>query len=250
MNSHITIPKCVLKNFTNPRGKIYSYDLCKKSYGEVTPSDFNTGANYYSIQMEIFLGGNIEKEVGYLIKDLKANFSNEKIILRGKHEKTIRNYICALYSRNTKFHADIKNSLLPQEQELEQMKNDFLAYKGFELVQIKFSQYYVSCMFIIDNSEFILTSDGQFCIEFEKDKCKQEYIIAPITTKIALCLSREEVDHEIIPVDKEVAKELARFSIQSQIEHEYGCILSSDKLYLENMIKFYFESKSNEKQRN
>lgn len=250
MNSHITIPKCVLKNFTNPRGKIYSYDLCKKIYREVTPSNFNTGVNYYSLQIENYWGKNIEKEVGHLIKDLKANFSNEKIILRGKHEKTILNYICVLLSRNTKFHADIKNCLFPQEQELEQMKNDFLAYKGFEFVQTRFSQYYVSCMFIIDNSEFILTSDGQFCIEFENGNYKQEIIIAPITTKIALCLSREKVDHEIIPVDKEVAKEIARFSIQSQIKHEYGCILSSDKLYLENMIKFYYESISNEKQRN
>lgn len=68
MKSHIQMPKCILKNFTNENNHFFCYDVISKQVSKGHPKSLNTSPDFYSLEMEDFLSNYIEKPFSEIIK--------------------------------------------------------------------------------------------------------------------------------------------------------------------------------------
>lgn len=106
MDSHIQMPKCVLKQFEIKtganQGKIYYYNFDNKKICLGCPKTLNTEKDYYGNDAENFLSDEIETPLGQIIKQLKDSLYEEKgFRLNQAFIDTILNYIYALLAKQS-----------------------------------------------------------------------------------------------------------------------------------------------------
>lgn len=106
MDSHIQMPKCVLKQFAIKtganQGKIYYYNFDNKKICLGCPKTLNTEKDYYSNEAEYFLSAEIETPLGQIIKQLKDSlFENKGFRLNRGFINTILNYLYALFAKQS-----------------------------------------------------------------------------------------------------------------------------------------------------
>lgn len=76
-NSHIQIPKLILKNFHNEKNELYYYDFLEQKIKKGHAKTFYTGKGYYSECVETYLDKSVETHLGVLVDFLKkTNFQN------------------------------------------------------------------------------------------------------------------------------------------------------------------------------
>ena len=72
MNSHIRMPKCVLKQFEDEKHFVYFWNLEKGWIQNSHAESINTEKGYYSESVEHFLRDNIETPFGHILKFIKS----------------------------------------------------------------------------------------------------------------------------------------------------------------------------------
>lgn len=92
MNSHIQIPKLILKNFADHNHRLHYYDFEKGVYGRSSPKSFYTEENYYSEEVEKYWDVEIESKLGVLAKLLKELTFEGKFSLPANYENTAIDY--------------------------------------------------------------------------------------------------------------------------------------------------------------
>lgn len=71
MNSHIQMPKCVLKQFANEDNVLFYYNFKDGHIAKSSAKYINTEKNYYSDEMEMFFNRNIETPFSKVIEEIK-----------------------------------------------------------------------------------------------------------------------------------------------------------------------------------
>ncbi len=64
MNSHVLIPKCILKNFQDDNHSLHCFDVVNNIYCLKRADNLYTEFNHYSKEVEKFLSDKIESPIG------------------------------------------------------------------------------------------------------------------------------------------------------------------------------------------
>jgi len=111
MNSHIQMPRCVYKQFSDNNNNLYYIDLkdndsIKKGHAK----SLNTARDYYTSQDEEFFSKNIESNVGQLINIIKKmDINNGTISINSKQVDIAFNYLYLLLVRSPSLHTYKEN---------------------------------------------------------------------------------------------------------------------------------------------
>ena len=110
-NSHIQMPKTVLKEFENKEKRcLYYYSFADQKIHRGHAKTLNTELGYYSDSTEDFLSKKIETKLGMLISQLKLmSFENGEIAPK-EYEEVAFSYIYSLISRSSSFFESMKAS--------------------------------------------------------------------------------------------------------------------------------------------
>ena len=115
IDSHIQMPKCILKRFENPNfNSFYSYDVRGdfiKKNGHA--SSTNTELGYYSTTVEQHLNQSIETPFSKALSALdEIDFDQPTISIETTHLDAIKEFAYSLISRDPIAHKAMNNNLV------------------------------------------------------------------------------------------------------------------------------------------
>lgn len=178
MNSHIQMPKCVLKQFANEDNVLFYYNFKDGHIAKSSAKYINTEKNYYSDEMEMFFNRNIETPFSKVIEEIKKP---NRVFFDETKVRSIYNFVNALIARSRFLENHFKKSsdtyqVLPQGQAL----NDFRVRFSYDLINGKggvINDYKMSIGINESSIPFVLPNYGLY--EFS---CSGEILInMPVT---------------------------------------------------------------------
>lgn len=107
-NSHIQMPRLVLKNFHNKKNEFYYFDFLEQKIKRGHAKTFYAKQGYYSEFVEKYLGKKVESRLGVLVNFLKeTNFQNGNNPPMD-YEEIAYTYLYSLISRTPEFVEEMK----------------------------------------------------------------------------------------------------------------------------------------------
>ena len=172
MQSHIQMPKCVLKRFENQNERFYYYDVKKGIIGNNGHArSINTEFGYYSQNTEGFLRDYIETPFSELLCQIdRIDFDSVPFSKPSDFDVRVKRFIYALISRSPQMMSGIKKSsfffqLLPDRDQ-----HDYAAAKGIELAEQLnvFGDYFVTFAVNKSTMRFILPMCGLYNFKYNE----------------------------------------------------------------------------------
>lgn len=247
MNSHIQVPKCVLKNFSNEKKSLYYYDVKKECIKIGSAKTLNTSEGYYSKKVEDILSAEIESPLGQLIallqKVYKVLRNTNKIYLEitYQHHQIIKNYLYALLFRSPQMAGKVAQDFIFRNFFSKQYIHDFTFVDGYEIARDEafLNHYNITFIFCDDSAEFMLSMSG-YCSFVNGDI---ECIVIPLTKKIAIYMYKSQsVLNAVLRVGQGYVDEVNKITFIQQTKRSQGFIVASNKQYIEK-IKTAIRSK-------
>ena len=99
IDSHIQMPKCILKNFVNEYQSFYYYDVEETKIKMSRPKSLNAQNGYYSGRVEHMLQKIVESPLGNKLKYVKDNDFSEPIDIPRNFNDVVMTYIHSLIAR-------------------------------------------------------------------------------------------------------------------------------------------------------
>ncbi len=103
MDAHIQMPKLILKNFVDIYGAFFYFDFSDGRVKKGHPKTFYTEENYYSENVEKFLGSVVESPLGRLVAYLKETSFEPNECPPQNYVEVARMYLLSLIGRSPKF---------------------------------------------------------------------------------------------------------------------------------------------------
>lgn len=164
INSHIQMPRVLLKRFHNSNQHFFYYDVEKRIIGNGgTAKSTNTALDYYSKPIEDYFRDNIETPFGNMLTYIeKTGIHGDTFSISANAGQIIKNFICALVARGPNFSQQMNSEKDFWQAFPPQFQHDFIAKTGLRIAieQDIFSDYIVT--FMINNTPipFVLSMDG------------------------------------------------------------------------------------------
>lgn len=248
IDSHIQMPKVVLKQFAIQEGKLkgraYNYNLETGFIGLGSPKTINTKKGYYSQEAEQEFSKVIEKPLGDVIKDINDSINKKQPFhFNQKVSETIYNYLYALLARAPKMANDVKSAMLFGELYSEQSIHDVSAIEAFLLMQKDKLLKEYKITFFINHTEipFVLPTCGYY--DFKTDE-EDGVIHIPLTEKVCVRLFQAKYQDKYIqngklliyPVlNKNVVERVNELAFETQSRYANAYLVSSSKVELERI---------------
>lgn len=239
INSHIQMPKVLLKRFHNEQNRFYYFDVRKNVIGNNgTAKSINTELEYYSEQMEEYLRDTIETPFGNVLTYIERNNIDSDIFTIDSEAKNyIKDFMYALIARGLMF-----NQQMDDEEDLlkrmpVQFQHDFVAKTGIKIAQENnlFSEYIITFMINKTKIPFVLSMDGIYSYTLNGHKV----INLPISPYVTASLIHESYSSRVINEDNSVAMfeinrdDMVQFmnerAFSSQLRLEWGYIVCPEK---------------------
>ncbi len=101
INSHIQMPKCILKRFEDANHRFCYYDVEKNIIGTGGHAkSLNTQIGYYSLYMEEFFNNNVERPLSDFLKEIDTiDFDKDAILIPTHQKDVICTFIYSLVAR-------------------------------------------------------------------------------------------------------------------------------------------------------
>ena len=246
INSHIQMPKGVLKKFVNQSNSLYYYDITTKAIKKGTPKSLNTQENYFNADMEEFLNKKIETPFLKVLRYIENHIDNDIFSLPDDFIHSIKEYFNALLARNPKMCDDsIESTSLAKFFLNQQSQHILTVLSALEIIekQNMFGDY--SITFIKNNTQlpFILPIMGMYSYTTNNGEKK---IILPITEKIAILM----IDNNFLTnyVDSTGCRILFeinnqddiifynQYALKFQETLGYGYVVSSDRHIIQSLL--------------
>ena len=246
MNSHITVPKCVLKQFALDKNGFYKYDVQTKIISRGYPRTTFTEEGYYSKTIEGVLCNTIETPLSKLFEYVKG-FNNCSLPLTIPADilEVSTNYFRALIARSPTLCDSVKRDSFFFQFASQQAQHDMtLCYalqeeKMDELID----KFELTFMINETDTPFVLPIRGLYEFRINNVLC----INIPLNPKCALMLKekgkRIHLDIEeknvitILPKGyDDVANKINSFAIQRQKQDGFGCVVCNIKDVLEGLV--------------
>lgn len=191
MNSHVQIPKSILKNFAYKAGKdgwVVDYlDLNDNQIKTEKIGKLDTIENYYSEEFEKYLSDNIEGPFGEISKKIR-NISSKKIdrpILTINEENVVLDFFEFALRRS---------NMLIDKMNKYSFKSPITEKTLEEIILLSRGQYFKECYIsIITNKtkiDFIIPRNCFYW--FKSETTNNYYYILPFTPKVAVILMPNE----------------------------------------------------------
>ena len=254
INSHIQLPKAILKQFKEKTGRVFYLNLDCNEIGLAGVSVLGTERDYYSEEIEKLLSKEIEKPISDLAHKVTDFFESEdrQLVLTLEEEQILKDYMSYSVIRSKLMQAigERRSNIIPMLSY--QQKHDVLVYF---FKKIKPEIPYASrdsslsvlynctdVSFVVpQNCFYTIKSSGMFCT------------IAPISPKIVLALlpngyTGNIVNGEELHLGKiSSAKDIMNFNIAA-LTVEYvmnkGFVASVNSMVLRELQQYIDEHRS------
>lgn len=257
IDSHIQMPKLLLKRFHNDKHKFYYYDVPGCYIGKNgTAESTNTELGYYSAEVEQFINDTIESPIGKILAYVdEKGFDKETLSVTSKIDETVKNFFCSLISRDPslikKMHEE--GSLITLFSERDQ--HDYAAINGILLSQEAnvFSEYIVTFMINRTTIPFVLPVCGLYSFSFNG----HTVINLPVSPETAICLIHRDYAERLLHKDGaismfEISDEVVihrmnGWAFSAQLKQKYGRIVCPSRNELDRLKKINDSAISNSK---
>lgn len=246
INSHIQMPRLLLKRFHNQNKSFYYYDVNKDIIGtKGTAKSMNTEYGYYSEYTEKWLGENIETPFGEVLKYLETvNFDDEIIIINSNIEPIIRHFIYSLISRDPEMLKKANTHSAYMQFYEAQYQHDYCALFGIEFAKEHeiYSDYIVTFLINRTNVPFVLPICGAYSYKFNKHNA----INLPISPDIAIALIHNSYSDRVINKDGNIAlftvnnsediEKINLLALLSQKKRKWGYVISTSENEIKRLV--------------
>lgn len=250
MDSHIQIPKCVLRKFTNEKQIFHKYEINTKRISKGNPKKTGTEENYYSESMEKVLNLNLENKLPILL-NFAEEIKNTKnyININDEIQDIGMLYFKSLIFRNLNFHNQVKEKSVFAQFINKTYINDFCVNYG---MNENLDNYFVGTKFdkkvSLENLDitflnnytkipFVLPYCGMYSCDFNKKYA----IFIPLNSFCCMMLLQKgEACNQIFYVEEDNIKlieKMNKIAVNKQINEGNGYIICCDKNYLKHKLK-------------
>ena len=241
INSHIQMPKGVLKKFVNKDQQLFYYDISLSKVTKGHPRSLNAKENWFDKAMEDFLNKNIEGPFKKVLDYIENHIDDNPFVISNNATRDIENYFYALQARNPKMCMDaIENTQLAKDFLSEQTQHILMVLSAFEWLKSEkiFERYSVTYLKNDTDTPFILPIMGMYAM-------LGGYFIMPVTEKIAIVLIENHLLAKLkdsegrIALLKVVSETDVNFYNKCAMEYQkalgYGYVVSSNRQLLERL---------------
>ena len=241
MNSHILIPKCVLKKFAFNGGRLFYYDLKERRIVSGYAATLNTKDGYYSCEIEQFLSANIETPIGKLIAKLNSWYHDHSkknvgdLVLDLENLQALKNYVYSLLVRSPMMAQQVSDQMVFSFLLNEQNLHDITCCDGFQFAQQSdfLKDFKLTFRFCMEGSDFLIPMQGYCSYMYVKTEC----VLIPLANNIAALYYRGNDIHENAAIfDKSYVDKINEFSLSQQMDKNFGFVASMNKSTIEETI--------------
>ena len=243
IDSHIQMPKSLLKRFENQHHRFYYYDVKKRVIGtNGHAGSTNTESDYYSKDVESFLNANFEKPFSDLYKSIdQISIDPLRGNIDSQFDYVAKRFVYALVARGPEAIDRIKQYSLINELFSSQQKHDLGMMLGLaaEAERDFLSTYGTTIAFNATDVPFILPTCGVYLLEL----FETVHLVLPVSPTKALVFVEESGKGNVVadgvfhPYLIEDEVDVAQFNIaafSTQCRNGNGFVVSPDKSALEN----------------
>ena len=135
VNSHIQMPRCVLKRFEDAKNKFYYYDIKKRIIGSNGHAkSINTELGYFSPAVEEFLNNYVEKPFSDLLKKIdKIDFDSASFFVPSETNETVKRFMYSLMARSQQMLTETKNNSVFFQFMSSKNQHDYAVGEGIRL---------------------------------------------------------------------------------------------------------------------
>lgn len=241
MNSHIQMPKFVLRRFENEDHKLFFYDVRTEIIASGFANSINTEKGYYSPEAEDLLNTIVEGPFSRILKYLeRIDYDADSITLSPDFLNTVKTYLNALLVRSPKTFQSATDISVSMQFFPIQQQHDMTVLAGLDEAREKdyFRDFFPTFMNNITDVPFVLPVCGFYW--FVRDGA--QHINIPIDPHTAITLVENKLLDKIIKNDKirmyrvDNEKVLNSLNCRAMMEQKnlgYGRVVSRDKGTLE-----------------
>ena len=244
MNSHIQIPKCVLKEFALKNNGYYKYCIETQRIVFGHPKTTFTEEDYYSEEMETILSRNIETPLSKLLT-FARELPNKvlPITIDVEISDIALAYAKSLIARNPSLCESVISQSKLGQLLSKRDQHDICVYlsMGEEKMTELFNKFDLSFIVNETNTPFVLGTRGLCEFSMDGATC----MISPLNSHCGLIfIEKGRTTHVkegrpiiFIPAhDDNVVMKINSFFLKSQIQDGRGCVVCHDRAVLEMLI--------------
>ena len=228
MNSHIQMPRFILKGFEDEKHFLYCYNFELNRVINGHSVSLNTEQDYFSDEAEEYLSINMEKPFSDILKFIKGcDFSQSSITLPDDFRKKVLDYTYGLLSRSIAMQRQINMNSIFFQFLSKQNQHDLAAVMGINIGRIDklLDNFLITIMVNKINIPFVLPISGMCELKYGI----VEFICMPVLPKYAIILVKPPIPNFMVENDKIKLWE----------------IVSEDTMNTINKSLFDFEAKRN-----
>mgnify|MGYP007101904271 CR=1 FL=1 len=254
VDSHIQMPKCVLKRFEDSEHRFCYFDVEKSVIGNNGHAkSLNTQLGYYSQSVEDTLRDQVETPFSELMKFVESiDFNAPYTIVKNDMESCAKRFIYALFSRSPQMVSTLEETSIAFPLLSEQDRHDYSAVAGIALAERRnlLGRFYLT--FTVNKTEipFVLPMCGVYSFKLKGF----DLIILPISPSIAITLvdkaGKNQFSHGdtvyMFSLEDEIL--VNRFNLRAfmtQCKEQCGYVVASTREMLEKLYSLYQEQLNN-----
>ena len=135
VNSHIQMPKCVLRNFADEQQTVHYFDFEENAIKIGRAASLNTELGYYSQDTEDYLRDNIETPFGKVMAFLKGISKDDTFSVSDTLFDDVRKFLYSLMSRSPNMLDSVTKSSAFFQFLPKQAQHDYVAVTGIQIAQ-------------------------------------------------------------------------------------------------------------------
>lgn len=245
VNSHIQMPKCVLKRFENQNHSFYYYDVEKDIIGSNGHAKTtNTQFGYYSEEVEKYLNDNIEAPFAKVLQFVdKTDFDDPKFTFSKDFSESVKAFIYALLARDPVLLSNIDKNSIYNQFLPKRYQHDFAVKQGMRIARERgyFDSYTVTFSVNKTPKPFVLPICGIYSYKL----CDAIHVNLPVTPQVAITLVEPKgiqsiLNKDIVSMyeitDKLIVERMNSLAFKTQRNAGWGYVISPEKAVLEELL--------------
>lgn len=244
MNSHIQMPKCVLKRFENQNHSFYYYDVNKGVIGtNGHAKTTNTQFGYYSEKVEKYLNDNIEAPFSTVLQFVEnTDFDDLGFVISPEFQYNVKSFVYALIARDPSITSKVDKYSAFWHLLSQQDQHNYAAIQGINLAQESgfFDSFIVTFSVNKTKKPFVLPMCGIYSYKL-RDAI---HVNLPVSPQIAITLVEPKgmpglINDNIVAmyaVEEEIIVDrLNGWAFRTQCNASWGYVVSPEKTILEEL---------------
>lgn len=247
VNSHIQMPKCVLRNFMDDQQLLHYYDFQTGTIKQGRAASLDTELGYYSQDVEDYLRDNVEAPFGRVMAKVKNITKDDVFEISNTLFDDVRTFLYALMSRSVEMLDAINKSSAFFQFLPEQAQHDYAAVQGIELSKQRGLLDDWLITFAVNDSEvpFVLPQLGLYPFGLKFCQSCHNLPISP-RTSITLFPNKyiaEFVNNGVVKLlfvaDDEIAQKFNNKAFATEKKHNRQRIISDSRKEIERLTELY-----------